>query len=199
MRTLVAVLVTVLVPLLVAGTRPAAAAVDAGDDPVGVWPLVPEPEVVDRFDAPEDPWGSGHRGVDLAGFAGQPVRAALDGRVAFVGRIAGRGVVTVAHHGVAAGTRTTYEPVAATVSPGDRVAAGDVVGRLEVVGSHCFPAACLHWGWLRGETYLDPLRLVGGGPVRLLPLWQDAPSGTTVGTLPGLPLSGWRPLVATGP
>jgi hypothetical protein len=60
---------------------------------------------------------------------------------------------------------------------GDRVAAGDVIGALELLGSHCFPTACLHWGWLRGETYLDPLRLVGDpGPVRLLPLWRDRPA-----------------------
>jgi hypothetical protein len=89
--------------------------------------------------------------------------------VAFAGRIAGRGVVVVSH----GDTRTTYEPVTAVVAPGDAVAAGDVIGHLELVGSHCFPRACQHWGWLRGETYLDPLRLVGGGPVRLLPLWQD--------------------------
>lgn len=141
-------------------------------DPVGVWPLQPEPAVVQRFDPPLDPWGSGHRGVDLAGRIGQPVRTALPGRVAFAGRIAGRGVVVVSH----GGTRTTYEPVTGVVSVGSTVAAGDVLGRLELVGSHCFPRACLHWGWLRGETYLDPLRLVGGGPVRLLPLWGDLPA-----------------------
>ncbi len=36
--------------------------------------------------------------------------------------------------------------------------------------SHCFPRACLHWGLRRGDTYLDPLTLVGAGPIRLLPL-----------------------------
>jgi hypothetical protein len=50
------------------------------------------------------------------------------------------------------------------------VPAGGPIGVLELPGGHCFPRACLHWGWLRGETYLDPLRLVRGGPVRLLPL-----------------------------
>ncbi len=99
------------------------------------------------------------------------MRAALPGRVAFTGRIAGRGVVTVDH----GATRTTYEPVTASVAVGDRVAAGAVIGSLGVVGSHCFPRACLHWGWIRGETYLDPLDLVGAGPVRLLPLWRDVP------------------------
>lgn len=143
----------------------------AGKDPVGVWPLDPRPEVVARFDPPDVVWGAGHRGVDLAGRSGQPVRTALPGRVAFAGRIAGRGVVVVGH----GETRTTYEPVVAVVHVGDVLVGGAVIGTLEVVGSHCFPRACLHWGWIRGETYLDPLLLVGGGPVRLLPLWRDGP------------------------
>lgn len=140
----------------------------ADDEPVGVWPLMPTPEVVARFDPPADQWGAGHRGVDLGGRVAQPVRAALPGRVSFAGRLAGRGVVVVSH----GGTRTTYEPVTAAVKVGKAVAAGDVIGQLELVGSHCFPRACLHWGWLRGEAYLDPLRLVGAGPVRLLPIWR---------------------------
>jgi len=139
-----------------------------------VWPLEPRPEVVRGFDPPDSPYGAGHRGVDLAGAPGRPVRAALGGRVTFAGRLAGKGVVVVDH----GATRTTYEPVAASVSVGDRVAAGDRIGRLLVPGSHCFPAACLHWGWIRNadDVYLDPLRLVGAGPVRLLPLWRDLPA-----------------------
>ena len=57
------------------------------------WPLDPRPEVVEAFDPPDDRYGSGHRGVDLAGRVGQPVLAVTDGRVSFVGMIAGRGVV----------------------------------------------------------------------------------------------------------
>jgi hypothetical protein len=30
-------------------------------------------------------------------------------------------------------------------------------------------AACLHWGLRSGALYLDPLILLGLGPVRLLP------------------------------
>ncbi|MBB6626547.1 peptidoglycan DD-metalloendopeptidase family protein [Nocardioides sp. KIGAM211] len=166
--------------------------------PVGMWPLLPVPEVVEGFDPPDSPWGAGHRGVDLLGRAGQPVRSALPGRVSFAGRLAGRGIVVVDH----GDTRTTYEPVAADVAVGDPVAAGDRLGRLEVVGSHCFPRACLHWGWLRGATYLDPLLLVGLGPVRLLPLWRDQPVGSTgevaAPWAPGVPpYAAWQPLVRT--
>jgi hypothetical protein len=142
----------------------------------GVWPLRPRPEVVEGFDPPLDPWGSGHRGVDLLGSAGQPVLAALPGTVTFAGTLAGRGVMVVAH----GDTRTTYEPVSADVSVGESVAAGGRIGRLDLFGSHCFPLACLHLGWLRGETYLDPLDLVGGGPVRLLPMWREEPESPAV-------------------
>lgn len=144
-----------------------------GPDPVGVWPLDPEPDVVAAFDPPDSPYGSGHRGVDLGGVAGQRVRAALAGRVSYAGPLAGRGVVVVDH----GATRTTYQPVTASVSVGDLVPGGGVLGALELPGSHCFPRACLHWGWIEGaSTYLDPLRLVDAGPVRLLPLWRDLPT-----------------------
>jgi murein DD-endopeptidase MepM/ murein hydrolase activator NlpD len=132
----------------------------------GVWPLRPQPEVVARFDPPASRWGAGHRGADLLGHVGQEVRAALPGRISFVGRIAGRGVVVVDHGTI----RTTYEPVLGTVSRRQRVAAGQVIGRLGGAGTHCPPRACLHWGLRRGQTYLDPLTLVDApGPVRLLP------------------------------
>lgn len=152
-------------------------------DPVGVWPLAPDPAVVTGFDPPAGPYGAGHRGVDLTGFVGQGVRSALPGRVTYAGRLAGRGVVVVSH----GATRTTYEPVTAGGSVGDEVVAGARIGSLELAGSHCFPRACLHWGWLRGETYLDPLGLVGAGPIRLLPLVAPrlpAPAGPTTSRNP---------------
>ena len=161
-------------------------------DPVGEWPLQPPPEVVGGFDPPETTWGPGHRGVDLSGSPGQRVHAALAGTVSFVGTIAGRGVVVVDH----GETRTTYEPVTSTLRRGARVDAGEVIGSLGLPGSHCFPQTCLHWGWLRGETYLDPLRLVGGGPVRLLPLdgLVDPGETTTGAMLPQTsPYAGWAP------
>ena len=139
------------------------------------WPLSPVPTVVEAFDPPESTWGAGHRGVDLLGSPGQPVLAALGGTVTFAGTLAGRGVVVVDH----GGTRTTYEPVTATVTVGTAVDTGAAIGVLQTGLSHCFPRTCLHWGLLRGEEYLDPLTLLGLGPVRLLPLFTPwgAPAG----------------------
>lgn len=140
----------------------------------GAWPVQPH-VVVRGFEPPSQAWAVGHRGVDLAGTVGMPVVASLAGKVTFAGLVAGRGVVVISH----GNTRTTYEPVIATVHRLDGVAAGDRIGALDVTQSHCFPAACLHWGWIRGNEYLDPLQLVGTAPrVRLLPLTHaDAPGG----------------------
>jgi murein DD-endopeptidase MepM/ murein hydrolase activator NlpD len=150
--------------------------------PAAVWPLSPHPEVVAGFDPPAAEWSAGHRGVDLLGASGQTVRAARAGTVTFAGRIAGRGVVVV-DHGT---TRTTYEPVEATVRVGDRVRADDPIGRLGRFGSHCWPRSCLHWGLLEGETYLDPLSLVTAGPVRLQPLFTPLPDPARRSAVPSL-------------
>jgi murein DD-endopeptidase MepM/ murein hydrolase activator NlpD len=181
---------TTAVLLVVSGRAYAAPGTATAD---GVWPLVPRPEVVSRFDPPESRWGSGHRGVDLAGHVGQPVRAAAPGRVTFAGRLAGRGVVVVDH----GGTRTTYEPVTASVAVGDTVRAGATLGRLELFASHCFPRACLHWGLIEGaEHYLDPLTLVGAGPIRLLPLDGGVPPVARLPVLSTTPVSA---TVGSGP
>jgi murein DD-endopeptidase MepM/ murein hydrolase activator NlpD len=141
------------------------------------WPLSP-PSVVRWFDPPPQPWLAGHRGVDLAAPPAAPVLAAGPGTVIFAGRVAGRGVISLAHPG---GLRTTYEPVTATVSVGDTVAAGAALGTLDAGHPGCPAAACLHWGLRRGDRYLDPLALLGLGRVRLLPTAQDASPGPPAG------------------
>jgi murein DD-endopeptidase MepM/ murein hydrolase activator NlpD len=138
------------------------------------WPLDPRPAVLRGFDPPAQPWLAGHRGVDLAGAQGQPVLSAGTGIVSYAGRLAGVGIVVVRHGEL----RTTYQPVRASVQLGEAVDAGEVIGRLEELGSHCRPVSCLHWGLLRGRTYLDPLTLVRAGPPRLLPLDGAAQSNS---------------------
>lgn len=120
-----------------------------------------------RFDPPARAWTSGHRGVDLAATVGQPVLAPTDGRVSWTGVIAGRAVVVVLHDG---GLRSTFEPVAAARPVGTFVTRGDAIGQVTSTPGHCAPRTCLHWGVLRGETYLDPLTFVGRARVILLPL-----------------------------
>lgn len=131
------------------------------------WPLEPEPEVVRRFDPPDQPWLPGHRGVDLAGSVGQTVLAPTDGRVSWTGVIAGRAVVVVTHD---EGLRSTFEPVGRAPAVGTTVVRGHRVGEITSAAGHCAPRTCLHWGVLRGETYLDPMTFVGRPRVILLPL-----------------------------
>src|SRR5690625_1865218 len=85
------------------------------------WPPSPEPSVVRDFEPPAKSWAACHRGVDLEATAGQPVRAAAAGVVAFAGRVVDRPVVSIDHDD---GIRTTYEPVDPVVRVGTTVAAG---------------------------------------------------------------------------
>lgn len=146
-----------------------------------VVPLAGQPDVTRPFDPPSTPYGSGHRGVDLAGTPGQSVRAAGGGVIGYAAPLAGRGVVTVLHSG---GLRTTYEPVTATVTVGESVQPGDPIGTLQAGHRGCPAAACLHWGLLQGEVYLDPMSLLSPGPLRLLPTGSQVPVGPARNPVP---------------
>jgi murein DD-endopeptidase MepM/ murein hydrolase activator NlpD len=131
----------------------------------------PGPAVLRAFEPPVHRWDAGHRGVDLAGVAGEAVDAAGAGTVMFAGRVADRGVVVVGHGAL----RTSYEPVDAGVAVGSTVATGQRIGTLDA--GHCAATACLHWGLLSGRAhatvYYDPLLLLGCGGVRLEPVARD--------------------------
>lgn len=164
----------VLLGCVAAAAGGTVAVAGTGDDRVWRWPLEPVSHVVRAFERPSSPYGPGHRGVDLAGYVGQPVLAAAAGVVTYAGPLGGRGVVVVDHGRL----RSTYQPVTALVASGDSVTAGQPIGFLQQPYSHCAPAACLHLGARRGEVYLDPLMLLGARPIRLKPLTDlpgDAP------------------------
>jgi hypothetical protein len=63
------------------------------------------------------------------------------------------------------------------------------------VPSNDVRADCLHWGWLRGDVYLNPLDLVGHERVRLLPLFSVPAVGDAEGFRLALPYAGWHPLL----
>ena len=133
---------------------------------------VPAPgTVLTPFLAPVSSYGPGHRGVDLALAVGGQVRSAGAGVVTHAGPVAGRGTVTVTHPD---GLRITYEPVTATVRLGQSVTASEPIGVLQAGHASCAPAGCLHWGArLPDGSYLDPMGLINGLEVRLLP-WDQA-------------------------
>lgn len=133
------------------------------DNRVWAWP-VPRPTVIEAFNGPPSPWSPGHRGVDLAALAGDQITSVGPGTVAFVGQVAGIPVIAIDHPGT--GLRSTYQPVWPSVSVGQRVAAGEVIGHLAAIASHC-SGPCLHLGVKRPGAgvggkpiYVDPLRLL---------------------------------------
>ncbi|MEY9932285.1 murein DD-endopeptidase MepM/ murein hydrolase activator NlpD [Catenulispora sp. GP43] len=172
-------------PVAKASGPPAASAgVGASANPARTWtwPLTPppgarRPVIVHPFQPPAKRWQAGHRGVDLLGGPGQEVLAAGEGTVSYAGTLFGRPVVAIDHTAPGRDTlRTTYEPVDPAVRVGDKVRAGQLIGHLvDSPAGHCAPRTCLHWGLVRGfghaERYLDPVRLLERGPVRLLPVW----------------------------
>jgi murein DD-endopeptidase MepM/ murein hydrolase activator NlpD len=105
------------------------------------------------------------------------VIAVAAGTVVFSGRVAGRGVVSVAHAG---GLRSTYQPLEDLPARGP-VRAGGPLGSLAAEASHCAPAACLHLGAVRTGTpldaYLDPLTLLRPRPAPVLLPAPPPPSG----------------------
>ncbi len=121
------------------------------------WPLSPRPAVLRAFDPPAKPWLSGHRGVDIeAAHDGAPLIAPAAGTVSFVGTVVDRPVITIDHGN---GLRSSFEPVASSLTAGSAVAEGEVLGQVQT--GHCRPAPpCLHWGVRRGEEYVNPLAFV---------------------------------------
>lgn len=132
------------------------------------WPVAAPHRLLTPYAEPAGPYGPGHRGIDVVG-TGDEVRAVEGGTVRFAGMVAGRPVVSVLHAG---GLISTYEPVAPVVTVGQRVETGTVIGSLQAgAASHCAPVTCLHLGAREGESYRDPLPLLGAlGPSILLPL-----------------------------
>lgn len=96
-----------------------------------------------------------HTGMDIATRYGSPVVAARSGIVRFVGWMAGYGrLVVVDHDG---GVETSYSHLSsALVNPGDRVAAGQVIGRIGNSGWSTGPH--LFFEVRRNGVPVDPAR-----------------------------------------
>lgn len=109
---------------------------------------------------PAEPYGPGHRGIDLSApaFASTP----LAGTLTFAGRVGSTPTVTITRGEV----KLTLQPVVAFSPVGTTVRAGQVVGRVvSAPGYHC--TQCLHLGLRMGGQYRDPLTFFGS---RLQPL-----------------------------
>jgi len=120
------------------------------------WPVVGP--VIRGFDPPDSPYGSGHRGIDIAAPVGTPVRAAAAGLVTFAGPVGGRLFVTVDH---GAGLESTYSFLdAIAVRRGDVVSQGQPIAR-SGTGHAGDVVPALHFGVKLADVYVDPLDYLG--------------------------------------
>ena len=174
-----------LASIVLVGTLALQSSVVHAGDGSWAWPITDGRPADDSslFDAPDSPYGRGHRGIDIPALVGADVLAVAPGVVTFAGSVAGTGVVTIDH----GGERSTYQPVTAAVQKGDLVETGDVLGTLQAGPGHC-AIACLHLGRIGvDDEYLDPLeRLAVRSNVRLVdpdeppPVPPLGPSGSGI-------------------
>ncbi|MBA3363702.1 MAG: M23 family metallopeptidase [Actinobacteria bacterium] len=120
------------------------------------WPVVGP--VTQGFDPPDTPFGSGHRGIDIAVALGSSARAPAAGVVTFAGPVGGRLFLTIDH---GAGLESTYSWLDAVIARrGDTVARGQVIGR-SGTGHSGAVVTHLHFGVRLLDAYVDPLDHLG--------------------------------------
>ncbi|GAA2013330.1 hypothetical protein GCM10009739_27460 [Microbacterium ulmi] len=128
-----------------------------------VWPLE-RFRLTAPYEQPAHRYAAGHRGIDLAPTeAAADLLAPADGIIAFSGRVAGRGILTIDHGD---GLVTTLEPVDSALEPGAIVRRGQTVGTI-AAGGHAAPGD-VHFGVRLDGEYVNPLLLLGGVPRAVL-------------------------------
>ncbi len=143
----------------------------APSEPAGAWTWPVVGPIIREFDPPDSPYGSGHRGIDIAASVGTAVLASADGTVVFAGPVGGALFLTIEHGN---GLESTYSWLSAlSVHRGDVVAAGQVVAATGW-GHPDAPVPHLHFGVKLDDVYVDPLDYLAPPPVagfvRLAPL-----------------------------
>jgi hypothetical protein len=152
------------------------------------WPVTGA--IVRGFDPPDNPYGSGHRGIDIAAAVGSVVVAPDDGVVTFAGKVGGRLFLTIDHGGGISSTCSWLTSV--LVHKNDRVTRGQPVATTGW-GHPDLPMPQLHFGVRSDGTYVDPMAFLGPlsvvGLIRLAPLGSNqtaALGATAVGRMTGL-------------
>jgi hypothetical protein len=137
------------------------------------WPVMGP--IIRGFDPPDDPYGAGHRGIDIAVPVETVILAPDGGIVTFAGQVGGRVFLTIDHGGGVLSTCSFLTAV--MVHRGDHVTRGQAVattgwGHADVSVAH------LHLGVRLDGSYVDPLLYLGSPSVsnliRLAPLEATA-------------------------
>jgi hypothetical protein len=167
------------VALLVPLGQPAAAAVPWS------WPVTGA--ILHGFDPPDSPYGSGHRGIDIAAAVGTEVLATDDGVVSFAGLVGGRLFLTIDHGGGL--TSTSSWLTSLLVRKGAHVVRGQPVATTGW-GHPALLVPHLHFSVRLDGTYVDPLVYLGSldvsSLIRLAPLDMATGAPTAAGRMTNL-------------
>ena len=151
-------LITTVLALVLVGLHGNLARAQSDDLPVldreFSWPH--DGPLLELFDPGDSSYGPGHRGIDIAVLPEDPVHAVADGVVTFAGPVAGTSWITIEHQ---PGLLSTVGAIATLL-----VAAGDVVGRDQVIGTATGSVhddvAGIHLGFRWHQQYIDPLEIL---------------------------------------
>jgi murein DD-endopeptidase MepM/ murein hydrolase activator NlpD len=155
--------------LAVMATAPVAPALASG---TWAWPV--NGPVIRGFDPPSLPYGSGHRGIDIAAPIETLVRAPAAGVVTFAGNVGGRLFVTIDHGGGLLSTCSFLSSL--LVHRGDVVVQGQDIAR-SGTGHAGDITPNVHMGVRLAGQYVDPMDyLVPMSIVDLIRLAPIAPS-----------------------
>jgi len=117
-----------------------------------LWPVTGP--VIRGFDPPDSPYGSGHRGIDIAVPNGTLVVASASGIVTFAGPVGGYLFLTIDHGG---GLASTYSWVSGlSVRKGAAVVAGQAIA-FSGNGHPGDIIPSLHFGVKLNGLYVDPM------------------------------------------
>ncbi len=106
-------------------------------------------------------WGRVHRGLDLGGGVGTPIRAAKAGQVVFAGRQGGYGNLILINHGD--GVTTAYAHLSRfSVGSGSSVGQGQTIGAVGMTGNTTGPH--LHFETRVNGRAVNPRQYLSGSP-----------------------------------
>jgi len=116
------------------------------------WPV--NGRIVSRFGYRVYPWRGFHTGVDISGSYGNPIRAAADGVVSFVGWRSGYGKTVIVSHSY--GTSTLYAHCSKfAVNSGQRVEKGQIICYIGNTGYATGPH--LHYEVRKNSSPINPV------------------------------------------